>query len=148
MADWLDPEQRNAWVAMLRASVLLLERLDQDLQQAHGLSLGDYEILAQLAAAPDGALRMSELADRALASRSRVTHAVNRLEARQLVKRQPCESDRRGTFAVLTPEGRRRLEEAAPTHVAGVRRHLVDHGGRAELAQLSQFLARVNASLE
>jgi DNA-binding MarR family transcriptional regulator len=147
MTKWLDEAELEAWVTMLRASVLLLQRLDDELQHAHGLSLNDYEVLVQLSAAPGSALRMSDLAARALASKSRLTHAVDRLEADGLVKRQRCESDRRGFFAVLTDLGRRRLQEAAPTHLEGVRRYLIDQGEPAELASLTGFLSRVTGAL-
>src|SRR3712207_6651836 len=116
MTRWLDEAEFEAWVAMLRASVLLLQRLDDELQQAHGLSLSDYEVLVQLSEAPGGALRMTDLASRTLASKSRLTHAVDRLETADLVVRRRCESDRRGFFAVLTEAGRAKLEEAAHTH--------------------------------
>ncbi|MDQ4133043.1 MAG: MarR family transcriptional regulator [Actinomycetota bacterium] len=147
MTVWLDDREFDAWVTMLRASVLLLQRLDEELQEAHGLSLSDYEVLVQLSAAPDGALRMSDLAERALVSKSRLTHAVDRLQQAGLVDRQRCETDRRGYFAVLTDLGRRRLEEAAPTHVAGVRRHLLAQGEPADLDHVTRFLARVAESL-
>lgn len=147
MTKWLDEAEFEAWVTMLRASVLLLQRLDDELQQAHGLSLNDYEVLAHLSEAPDGALRMTDLASRTLVSKSRLTHAVDRLESAGLVDRRRCESDRRGFFAVLTDRGRQTLDQAAHTHVAGVRRHLIDQCDPAELAQLTRFLSRVAYSL-
>ncbi len=147
MTTWLDEGELETWVSMLRASVLLLQRLDEELQEAHMLSLSDYEVLAQLSAAPGGALRMSDLAERALVSKSRLTHAVDRLQRAGLVTRQRCETDRRGFFAVLTDFGRRRLEEAAPTHVAGVRRHVLDQARPEDLTQVAAFLSRVTASL-
>jgi DNA-binding MarR family transcriptional regulator len=123
---WLTETEQTAWRAILEVSVRLLERLDADLQAAHQLSLSEYEILVHLSASPIRRLRMRELADQALVSRSRLTHTVNRMEERGLVSRERCEEDRRGLFAVLTDEGMALLESAAPTHVAGVRRHLID----------------------
>jgi DNA-binding MarR family transcriptional regulator len=123
---WLTEDQQAAWRAVLQVSVVLLERLDAELQAAHGLSLSEYEVFVHLSAAPQRRLRMRELAERALVSRSRLTHTVDRLERRHLVTRERCETDRRGFFAVLTPEGMALLEAAAPTHVAGVRRYLID----------------------
>jgi len=123
---WLDADDQRAWRTLLRYSVLMLDRLDDELRSVHGIGLADYEILAQLAEAPGRALRMSELANLALVSRSRLTHRVDRLADAGLVRREPCPTDRRGMFAVLSDEGLQMLEEAAPTHVAGVRRYVVD----------------------
>ena len=123
---WLSEDEQEAWRAVLQVSVSLLERLDAELQSAHQLSLSEYEVFVHLSAAPLRRLRMRELAERALVSRSRLTHTVDRLERRGLVTRERCETDRRGFFAVLTDDGRAALEAAAPTHVAGVRRYLID----------------------
>jgi DNA-binding MarR family transcriptional regulator len=124
--QWLDVDEQRAWRTMLRFSVLMLDRLDSELRTAHGIGLADYEILVQLSEAPGRALRMSELANLALVSRSRLTHRVDRLASAGLVTREPCPTDRRGMFAVLSDDGMRLLEEAAPTHVAGVRRYAIE----------------------
>ena len=124
--QWLDADEQRAWRTLLRFSVLLLDRLDTDLRAAHGIGLADYEILVQLSEAPGRARRMSELANLALVSRSRLTHRVDRLADAGLVTREPCPTDRRGMFAVLSDAGMRLLEEAAPTHVAGVRRYAIE----------------------
>jgi DNA-binding MarR family transcriptional regulator len=124
--SWLDADEMAAWRALVAVSSRLFEQLDRELVAAHDLTLGDYEVLAYLSDAPEQRLRMSELADDLLVSRSRLTHHVNRLEREKLVERAKCPTDRRGSFAVLTAEGRRRLVAAAPTHVAGVRAHLFD----------------------
>jgi DNA-binding MarR family transcriptional regulator len=145
---WLTPEEQVAWRAFVRGSSLLLERLDAELSEAHGLTLADYEILVWLSEAPRGGLRMSELADRALVSRSRLTYRVDRLVAQGLVERRPCPSDRRGSLAVLTPTGRRRLERAAPTHVEGVVAYLVDQCSSRELAVIGKAFASVARALE
>lgn len=144
---WLDDEERTAWFTLARASTRLLDQLDAELSAAHDLPLPDYEILVSLALAGCDGLRMSELADRALSSRSRLTHRFNRLVGQGLVVRVACETDRRGSFARLTPEGRARLEAAAPCHVAGLRRNLLDHLGRAELAVLIRALGKVRTAL-
>lgn len=146
--SWLDDEEMRTWRTLVQLSVRLLERLDDELVAAHGLSLADYEVLVHLSEAPDGQYRMSELADRALMSRSRLTYRVNGLEAEGLVERRACPEDRRGWYAVLTPAGRRRLELAAPTHVAGVRRHVLDHVDRPELAPLTTVLGRMAEALD
>ena len=112
------------WQAFLHASTRLMERLDAELGP-HGLSLADYEILVHLAEEPTAELRMTELAERTLVSRSGLTRRLDRLVDSGLVERRSCPTDRRGVLAVLTPAGRRRLEESAPTHVEGVRRHFL-----------------------
>jgi DNA-binding MarR family transcriptional regulator len=139
---WLDDVEMRAWFAWVRTAVLLQQALEDELVAAHGLTLGDYEVLISLMDAPDG-LRMSDLADRVLMSRSRLTHQVDRLVDRGLVRRERCPTDRRGAFAVLTDDGRQRVAEAAPTHVAGVRAHLIDRLSPAEMAVLTPALERV-----
>src|SRR3954453_459625 len=123
---WLDEEQQRSWRGFLGGTTLLMDRLDRDLRDQHRLSLPEYEILVRLSEAEDGRMRMAMLADSVSHSRSRVTHTVSRMEAAGLVVRDACLSDGRGVEAVLTAEGRKALEEAAPTHVSGVRRLLVD----------------------
>src|SRR3954464_10715688 len=93
---WLDEDEQRTWRTLLRHQVHVLDRLDSELVAEHGLSLADYEILAQLSEAPERRLRMSELADVALVSRSRLTHRVDRLVEGGFVVRQPCPTDRRG----------------------------------------------------
>jgi DNA-binding MarR family transcriptional regulator len=123
---WLDADEQKAWRAWLYSTQLLAERLDRDLQHDTGISHPYYEILVQLSETPGRMLRMSELADRCLSSRSRLSHAVSRLEERGWIRRQVCEEDARGQLAVLTDEGFAALEAAAPVHVESVRRHLFD----------------------
>jgi DNA-binding MarR family transcriptional regulator len=123
---WLDAEEQKAWRAWLYSSLLLQDRLDRELIHETGVSHAYYEILVQLSEAPCRTLRMSQLAERSLSSRSRLSHAVSRLEERGWVRRQVCEEDGRGQLAVLTDEGFAALEAAAPIHVEGVRQHLFD----------------------
>ena len=123
---WLDDDEQKAWRAWLYSSLLLQDRLDRELTHATGISHAYYEILVALSETPGRALRMSVLADRCLSSRSRLSHAVSRLEERGWVRRQVCEGDGRGQLAVLTDEGFAALEAAAPIHVEGVRQHLFD----------------------
>jgi DNA-binding MarR family transcriptional regulator len=123
---WLDAEEQKAWRAWLYSSQLLADRLNAELQSDTGISHAYYEILVQLSETPGRMLRMSELADRCLSSRSRLSHAVSRLEERGWIRRQVCEEDARGQLAVLTDEGFAALEAAAPIHVESVRRHLFD----------------------
>jgi DNA-binding MarR family transcriptional regulator len=133
---WLDREEQKAWRAWLYSSSLLQDRLDRELTHETGISHAYYEILVALSETPQRAMRMSELADRCLSSRSRLSHAVSRLEERGWVRRQVCESDGRGQLAVLTDEGFAALEAAAPVHVTGVRTHLFDQLSPQQIANL------------
>jgi DNA-binding MarR family transcriptional regulator len=130
----------------------LRERLDRELRAGTALTLGEYEVLVHLSEAPGRALRMSELADRLLLSRSGLTRRVDGLVRAGLVARQPCDDDGRGALAALTSPGWDRLEQAAPVHVAGIRRYLLDpvEAGQGEggLAGLDQGLARVEHALD
>jgi DNA-binding MarR family transcriptional regulator len=123
---WLDAEEQRAWRAYMYSWMLLGDRLDRELTRATGISHAYYEILVQLSETEGRALRMSELAERCLSSRSRLSHAVSRLEERGWVRRQVCAEDGRGQLAVLTDQGFAALEAAAPVHVEGVRTHLFD----------------------
>ena len=133
---WLDADEQKAWRAWLYSSMLLQDRLDRELTHETGISHAYYEILVQLSEAPCRMLRMSELAERSLSSRSRLSHAVARLEERGWVRRQVCEEDGRGALAVLTDEGFAALEAAAPTHVEGVRNHLFDQLSPEQVAAM------------
>jgi DNA-binding MarR family transcriptional regulator len=136
---WLNEAEMQAWTGFLRASIRLMERLDNELE-GHRLSLADYEILVHLSAQPAGELRMTELAAQTLVSRSGLTRRLDRLVQAGLVTRRTCPTDRRGVLAVLTPSGRERLEAAAPTHVEGVRRHFIAQLEGQDLAALARAL--------
>jgi len=133
---WLDAEEQKAWRAWLYSTLLLQDRLDRDLTHGTGISHAYYEILVALSETPDRMMRMSELADRLLSSRSRLSHAVARLEERGWVRRQVCAEDGRGQLAVLTDEGFAALEAAAPVHVESVRVHLFDQLTPQQVANL------------
>ena len=122
---WLTDEEQQAWRATVQLSQLLLRQLDRDLT-AHGLNGRDYEILVDLSEAPEHRLRMTDLADATSQSRSRLSHQITRMENRGLVRRDDCEGDKRGTFAVLTKAGFEAIERVAPYHVEQVRRHYID----------------------
>jgi len=122
---WLTDEEQQAWRATVHLSTLLLRQLDRDLAE-HGLNGHDYEILVELSEAPDHRLRMTDLADATSQSRSRLSHQISRMEKRGLVRRDECEGDKRGTFAVLTAVGVAAIERAAPHHVDNVRLHFID----------------------
>ncbi|HET6167653.1 MAG TPA: MarR family transcriptional regulator [Marmoricola sp.] len=123
---WLDDEEMRAWQAFLSASALVDRRLDQQLREDAGISHLQYEILVRLSAKRDQEMRMTELADALLNSKSGLTYQVSQLEKAGLVRRRSCTSDDRAVYAVLTPAGERLLERAAPRHVALVRELLID----------------------
>jgi DNA-binding MarR family transcriptional regulator len=133
---WLDVDEQRAWRAWLYSAQLLMDRLDRELTQETGISHAYYEILVALSESEGYKLRMSELADRCLSSRSRLSHAVSRLEERGWVRRQVCTEDGRGQLAVLTEEGFTALEAAAPVHVASVRAHLFDQLSPEQVAHM------------
>jgi DNA-binding MarR family transcriptional regulator len=148
MTRWLTATEQKHWRAWLTANALLAEQLQRELQETHGLSMADYEILVRLSEAPDRRLRMSELAHQALSSRSRLSHQISRMEALDLVSRQPCADDKRGQWAVLTDHGWDALVAAAPDHVEGVRTHLLDPLSTTEFAALGRACAKVAQHLQ
>lgn len=149
MADprWLDDEEQQAWRAYIEASRLVIEQLDRDLQATSGLPVTYYEVLVQLSEAPGRTMRMSELARRSLSSPSRLSHAVGRMEELGWIRRESCPSDRRGSFAVLTDEGFRVIEAAAPGHVESIRSHFLDHLSREQIAQVREIGEALNPHL-
>ncbi|WP_346536594.1 MarR family transcriptional regulator [Micromonospora sp. DPT] len=140
---WLDDREDRAWRGYRRMRRLLDLQLARDLMRDAGLSEPDYDVLSDLSEAPDGRLRLGELADRMLWSRSRLSHHLSRMQQRGLVTREECATDGRGSVVVLTVEGRRAIEAAAPGHVAAVRRHLIDLLEPDELAALDRLSHRV-----
>jgi DNA-binding MarR family transcriptional regulator len=145
--QWLDEPQQRAWRAFLGGQTVLFHQLDRDLRTRHDLSMPEYEIFVRLSEAPDRRLRMAELADAVAHSRSRVTHTISRLESAGLVERVACPEDGRGVVAGLTAKGFRALEQAAGTHVDGVRDYLIDNASPEELAALERVFERVRARL-
>ncbi|MEV0610343.1 MarR family transcriptional regulator [Polymorphospora rubra] len=139
MTRWLDPDEQRTWRAFLTASRALMETLDRELQRDAGMPHAYYEILVRLSEAPGRRLRMSELADASGSSRSRLSHAVARLEEAGWVRRENCPTDRRGQLAVLTDHGFEVLAAAAPGHVEGVRSHLFDPLTPAQVDQLRRI---------
>jgi DNA-binding MarR family transcriptional regulator len=146
-ALWLDPGQQRAWRAYLVGTTLLMDRLDRDLREQHQLSLPEYEILVRLSEATGRRMRMAALADSLSHSRSRVTHTVARMERTGLVARVACVSDGRGVEARITDEGFRVLEEAAHTHVRGVRDHLVGLAENDDFAAVGRVFDAVTDHL-
>jgi DNA-binding MarR family transcriptional regulator len=133
---WLDDDEQHTWRSFLTATRLFLDGIERQLQQDSGLPHAYYEILVRLSEAPGRTMRMSELATTSLSSRSRISHAVARLEASGWVRRRPCEHDKRGQLAELTDEGVAGLEAAAPAHVEAVRRGLFDALSPEQVAAL------------
>ncbi len=145
VTDMLSPEELAAWRAFLRAHARVTRALEAELVAEARITLAAYDVLVQLAEAPGHKLRMTELAEAVLLSRSGVTRLVDRLERLGLVSRGPVEEDGRGVAASLTPAGLDRLRAASGTHLAGVVRHFARRLGPADLAALtriSQLLAR------
>src|SRR3712207_1963939 len=139
----LSPTELGAWRGMLRAHAALVRALDAELEQAHGLPLTHYDVLIYLRAAPGRRLRMAELADSVLLSRSGVTRLVDRLERDGLLVRDTCTSDGRGCFAVLTDKGEALLQQARATHLDGVRERFLRHFEIHELEQMAAWWNRV-----
>ncbi|WP_168708323.1 MULTISPECIES: MarR family transcriptional regulator [unclassified Rhodococcus (in: high G+C Gram-positive bacteria)] len=137
----------RAWRAYVDGGQRLMGVLNNDLQDAHGLTMAEYRILVMLSESPDGSVRMSDLADGVLSSRSRLTHQIRRMEGDGMVSRNTCADDGRGVLAVITDEGARRLAEAAPTHVSSVRKHLVDLLTRRQLTVLGDIFEEVDAAM-
>lgn len=147
MTRWLSDGEQAAWRAWIAASLLLPDRLSRDLQERAGISLADYEILVYLSESPGRRLRMSDLADLTLSSRSRLSHQVDRLTAAGLVDREPCSEDRRGYFAVLTSQGWDFLVATAPIHVESVRERLVDVLTPQEFVEFGRLCDKVAGEL-
>lgn len=139
----LDREELAAWRGMLRVHSDLTRELDAELTQRHGLPLTSYEVLLFLADSPDGRMRMSELADSVLLSRSGLTRLVDRLEREGLLEREQCEEDARGYFAAITDRGRKIFAEARRTHLAGVRERFLSRFSREDLRTLGELWEKV-----
>jgi DNA-binding MarR family transcriptional regulator len=133
----------RAWRAFLRAHATLLRRLDAELDDAAGIGIADFDVLIQLERA-GGELRMSELADRVLLSRSGLTRRVDRLQDVGWVTRRVCSDDRRGAHATLTPAGREQLLAAVPTHLAGIAEHFVARLDEDDLERLETIMDRLS----
>ncbi len=150
MADdvnWLNDEEQAAWRAYLDGTRGLMQALDRRLNADADLSLTDYDLLVRLSEAPDGTLRMRDLADATLSTRSGMTRAVTRAERAGWVRRVECEDDRRGMNAELTAAGRAKLASSAPDHVAAVRENLIDLLTAEQIAQLTEIGRRLQHRL-
>jgi hypothetical protein len=143
---WLNPREMKAWRSYIIASRRLLEALDTDLD-GHDLSMADYEVLAQLSDAPDRRMRMTELAEIAMLSKSRLSHRMKVMEKAGWVRREVCSEDKRGSFAVMTEKGWRAIVKAAPDHVESVRSRFVDNLTAKDQEELAKIFDRVSTKL-
>ena len=142
-AHWLSNDEQCAWRNFMEGTSRLLTCLDEVLRSEAGLTMDDYEILVHLSESADGRARMSDLAERLLSSRSRLTYRVDGLEKRGLVHRSRCPDDGRAIHAAITDEGWRTLRAAAPVHVNSVREHLIDHFDEDEFQRLGEQMKRL-----
>ena len=141
--EWLDEDEKRAWLALLEVSSGLFELLDRDLKAIAGLTLEDYEILHLLSEAVDHRLRVGELAAAMLASRTRLSQRIDRLVERSLLRRERCPTDGRAINVILTDEGLGLLTEAAPRHLVSVRRRVFDHLTRTDVVALGRALEKL-----
>ncbi len=146
MTGWLSEDEQRAWRAYLNANRLLDLELEKGFGQ-HGLSSSDYEVLVHLSEAPEHRLRMWELAHNTLLEKSRLSHQITRMERAGLVRRESCEGDRRGQFAVLTEHGWEMIKRAAPDHVKQVRRFFIDRMDTEQLKTLTEIFSTLAEDL-
>ena len=135
-----------AWKGFVRVHTAMARTLDAELERAHGLSLSSFEVLKALRCSPEGKLRMADLAEHALLSRSGMTRLVDRLERQGLLTRCQCSDDARGCFAVLSADGAALLDRARPTHLENVRARFLAHLAPEELGHLSAIWSRMLSS--
>jgi DNA-binding MarR family transcriptional regulator len=138
----------RAWRAYILGTELLRQQLHRELQDAHGMTIADYEVLVQLSERTERRMRMTQLAGRVASSKSRLSHQIARMEKAGLVRRVDCPEDARGVVAELTDKGMAQLRAAAPTHVSGVREHLVDLLTDDEQETLATIFERVHKHLD
>ena len=132
-----------AWMALVEAHAAAVESVEADLVRDTGLPLSWHEVLVRLSRAEEGSMRMQELARAVLLSKSGLTRLADRMEAAGLIERTACDSDRRGTWAVVTPKGRRALAEATPSFLAAVDRHFAGHLSDREIDAVAAGLRKV-----
>ena len=143
MTRWLTEEEQRAWRGLLRMTAQLNARANRLLLQEYGISLADYEVLVALSEAPEGQLRVFEVADALVWEQSRVSHQLARMQRRGLITREGCATDARGAFAVLTTAGRAAIERAAPAHVEQVRQLVFDELSHEQVSALTEITTRV-----
>jgi DNA-binding MarR family transcriptional regulator len=141
-----DPAQLAAWRLLLEAHATVTELLEHELVDERGLPLSRYDVLLNLSEAPGGRLRMQELSASVLLSKSGLSRLVDRMVEAGLVRRERCQDDRRGWYAVLTDQGRSALRRAAPIHLRGIHEHFTSHLRPEEVLAMTAALARVVAA--
>jgi DNA-binding MarR family transcriptional regulator len=141
--EWLNKQEAHAWRGYRRMRALLDLELTRDLMRDSGLSDADYDVLSNVSETQGQRLRLSELASGMLWSKSRLSHHITRMQQRGLVDREECADDGRGSVITLTPAGLRAIEQAAPRHVASVRRNMIDLLTAQEIATLAKLSHRV-----
>src|SRR5699024_9681329 len=144
---WLDGEQQRVWREFVAATGMLNAHLESQLQRDSGMPYTYYEVLVRLSEATDVTMRMSELAEACHVSRSRLSHAVAKMEDNGWVRRTSCPTDKRGAFATLTRAGLQALEQAAPGHVESVRGCLFDVLTEDQVAALGEISSAIVAGL-
>ena len=148
MTHWLSETEQNAWRGLLAMTSRLDAYLNRQLHEQAGLSLADYDVLVPLSEDPDSRLRIGALAELLGWDRSRLSHHLARMQKRGLVRRQECDSDRRGAFAILTDVGRSAITMAAPAHADTVRRVVFDGLDAGQVATLQQVSDEVLRRLD
>ncbi|MFC5909981.1 MarR family winged helix-turn-helix transcriptional regulator [Streptacidiphilus monticola] len=145
---WLDADEQHAWRSFLRMHTQLTAQLGRAMQQESELSMADFAVLVELTDVTEGRLRVLELARELQWEKSRLSHHLGRMEKRGLVAREECASDKRGSWVVITAEGRRAIEAAAPRHVELVRTLVFDRLSAPQVAALAEVSDRILAGLE
>ena len=141
----IDPDRLAAWSAFIHVYAQVIGDLETELAAERGLPLTWYEVLLFLNKAPEG-LRMNELAEALVLSRSGLTRVIDRMTSAGLVKRAECPTDRRGVMAVITPKGRRALRDASPVHMRGVKQHFTDHLSESDARMLLRVFRKILAT--
>jgi DNA-binding MarR family transcriptional regulator len=144
VTKWLNDDEQHAWRGLIHMTAQFNARLNRQLQDEHGISLADYEVLVRLHDVPEEALRARELEATLFWEQSRLSHHLARMQRRGLVRRHDCPADRRGATFCLTDTGRSAIRQAAPGHVDAVRRLLFDHLTPDDVAKLGELTTRIN----
>jgi DNA-binding MarR family transcriptional regulator len=146
--DRFTAEEQKAWKTFLHTSTRLISQLDDEMKATHGERLATFDVLSNLSEAPNGGLRMSDLADQTLFSRSRLSYTVDQLEARGLVTRQIDPNDKRGVSAILTPDGVAHHRKLAITHLKGIHQHFLDPTTATTRSDLTNTLTPILNALD
>jgi len=145
-AKWLSPRELKAWRSYIVASRRLWDAMETDLSP-HELSMSDYEILVHLSEAPGRQIRMSELAESAIISKSRLSHRMKVMEKAGWVRREVCKVDKRGQFAIMTDKGWKAIVKAAPDHLVSIRSRFIDHLTAKDQEDLARIFERVSEKM-